>query len=52
MTAESNEPKSRYLHYLEMVTGSLEDKRRYRQYKARIKRLPESYRTAARCICT
>jgi DNA-binding ferritin-like protein (Dps family) len=46
MTAESNEPKSRYLQYLEVVTGPLEDKRRYRRYKARIKRLPAGYRTA------
>ncbi|GGS97771.1 DUF1048 domain-containing protein [Nonomuraea spiralis] len=47
MTPEANEPKSRYLQYLEIVTGPLEDKRRYRQYKARIKQLPENYRTAA-----
>ncbi|MFI6920122.1 DUF1048 domain-containing protein [Nonomuraea spiralis] len=47
MTPEANEPKSRYLQYLEIVTGPLEDKRRYRQYKARIKQLPQNYRTAA-----
>lgn len=46
MAAGSNEPKNRYLQYLEMVTGPFEDKRRYRQYKARTERLPESYRTA------
>jgi DNA-binding ferritin-like protein (Dps family) len=50
MTAESNEPKSRYLHYLEIVTGSLEEKKRYRQYKARIKRLPENYRIAVEAL--
>ncbi|GAA3442780.1 DUF1048 domain-containing protein [Planomonospora venezuelensis] len=50
MTTESNEQKSRYRQYLELVTGSLEDKRRYRQYKARIRRLPENYRTAAEAL--
>ncbi|GAA3113720.1 DUF1048 domain-containing protein [Streptosporangium carneum] len=50
MTPGSNEPKSRYLQYLEVVTGSLEEKRRYRQYKARIKRLPENYRTAVEAL--
>ncbi|MFD1938571.1 MULTISPECIES: DUF1048 domain-containing protein [Nonomuraea] len=50
MAAQSNEPKSRYLQYLEMVTGPLEDKRRYRQYKARIKQLPQNYRTAAEAL--
>ncbi|MBG0815832.1 DUF1048 domain-containing protein [Planomonospora sp. ID82291] len=46
MTAESNETKSRYLQYLEMVTGPFEDKRRYRRYKARVKGLPAGHRTA------
>ncbi|MFB9247047.1 DUF1048 domain-containing protein [Sphaerisporangium melleum] len=50
MTGESTEPKSRYLQYLEVVTGSLEEKKRYRQYKARIKRLPENYRTAVEAL--
>lgn len=50
MTTGSNEPKSRYLQYLEIVTGPLADKRRYRQYKARIKQLPENYRTAAEAM--
>ncbi|MEU0478527.1 DUF1048 domain-containing protein [Streptosporangium sp. NPDC006013] len=50
MVTGSNEPKSRYLQYLEVVTGSLEDKRRYRQYKARIKQLPENYRTAVEAL--
>jgi DNA-binding ferritin-like protein (Dps family) len=45
-----NEPKSRYRQYLEVVTGPLEDKRRWRQYKARIKRLPENYRTAVEAL--
>ena len=32
--------------WIELVTGSLEDKKRWRQYKARKKELPEEYRTA------
>jgi DNA-binding ferritin-like protein (Dps family) len=31
---------------IEQVTGSLEQKKRYRQYKARTKQLPANYRTA------
>ncbi|WP_113705091.1 DUF1048 domain-containing protein [Nonomuraea lactucae] len=50
MAAGSNEPKSRYLQYLEIVTGSLEEKKRWRQYKARIKQLPENYRTAVEAL--
>ncbi|MFC4016098.1 DUF1048 domain-containing protein [Nonomuraea purpurea] len=50
MATGSNEPKSRYLRYLELITGSLEDKRRYWQYKARIKQLPENYRTAVEAL--
>ncbi|GAA3162767.1 hypothetical protein GCM10010466_62160 [Planomonospora alba] len=50
MTAGSDEPKGRYLRYLEVVTGSLEDKKRWRQYKARIKQLPDDYRTAAEAL--
>ncbi|MDP9840874.1 DUF1048 domain-containing protein [Streptosporangium lutulentum] len=50
MDTESNEPKSRYRQYLEVVTGPLEDKRRWRQYKARVKKLPESYRTAVEAL--
>jgi DNA-binding ferritin-like protein (Dps family) len=50
MTTGSNQPKKRYLQYLEIITGSLEDKRRYRQYKARIKQLPENYRTAVEAL--
>jgi DNA-binding ferritin-like protein (Dps family) len=33
-----------------MVTGSIEDKRRYRQYKARMEQLPENYRTAVEAL--
>ncbi|MGL4255834.1 MAG: DUF1048 domain-containing protein [Microbacterium sp.] len=33
--------------WYELVTGSLSDKKAYRQYKARIAALPEPYRTAA-----
>ncbi|GAA2212634.1 hypothetical protein GCM10009850_080960 [Nonomuraea monospora] len=50
MAAEPTEPKSRYLHYLEAVTGPLEDKKRFRQYKARVKRLPGHYRIAAEAL--
>jgi DNA-binding ferritin-like protein (Dps family) len=32
--------------WIERVTGSLEQKKRYRQYKARTKQLPANYRTA------
>lgn len=32
--------------WIEKMTGSLEQKRRYRQYKTRTTRLPPSYRTA------
>ncbi|WP_431931341.1 DUF1048 domain-containing protein [Nonomuraea jabiensis] len=46
----NTEPKSRYRQYLEIVTGSLEDKKRYRQYKARVKQLPENYRTAVEAL--
>lgn len=50
MDTGSNEPKRRYRQYLEVVTGSLEDKRRWRRYKARVKELPENYRTAAEAL--
>ncbi|MEV0229447.1 DUF1048 domain-containing protein [Nonomuraea sp. NPDC050786] len=50
MATESAEQKKRLRHYLEIVTGSLEDKRRYREHKARIKQLPENYRTAAEAL--
>ncbi len=32
--------------WIEQITGSIEQKKRYRQYKARIERLPANYRTA------
>ena len=44
------EPKPRHLRYLEMVTGSLEQKRNYRAYKARVARLPANYRTAVEAL--
>ncbi|WP_043617941.1 DUF1048 domain-containing protein [Nonomuraea candida] len=50
MSAEPSEPKSRYLQYLEIVTGSLEEKKRWRQYKARVKGLPESHRIAVEAL--
>ncbi|MFC7405155.1 DUF1048 domain-containing protein [Georgenia alba] len=36
--------------WIEMLTGSLEDKKRYRAAKARLKALPEGYRTAAEAL--
>lgn len=33
-------------HWIERVTGSFEDKKRWRRYKARKEQLPTSYRTA------
>jgi len=33
-------------NWIELVAGSLEQKKQYRQYKARIKALPPNYRTA------
>jgi DNA-binding ferritin-like protein (Dps family) len=36
--------------WIELVTGSLEEKRQYRQLKARIKALPANYRTAAEAV--
>lgn len=33
-------------HWTEKLTGSLEEKKRYRQYKARAAALPQSYRVA------
>lgn len=32
--------------WIEKITGPLEEKKRYRQYKARTKQLPANYRTA------
>ena len=50
MATGPSEPKSRYRQYLEVVTGSLEEKKRWRQYRARIKELPENYRTAVEAM--
>jgi DNA-binding ferritin-like protein (Dps family) len=36
--------------WIEAVTGSLEEKKQYRQNKARISRLPEAYRTAVEAL--
>lgn len=36
--------------WIETITGSLEQKKQYRQYKARIEALPEPHRTAARAF--
>ena len=35
---------------LETITGPLEQKRRYRRYKARVERLPASYRTTVEAV--
>jgi DNA-binding ferritin-like protein (Dps family) len=50
MAGEPGEQKKRYQRYLEVVTGSLEDKRRYRQSMARMKKLPPDYRTAVSAL--
>ena len=36
--------------WIERVTGSLEEKKRYREYKHRIDTLPENYRIAAEAL--
>ena len=36
--------------WIELVTGSLEQKRAYREYKARMEALPEPYVTAAKAL--
>jgi DNA-binding ferritin-like protein (Dps family) len=36
--------------WIESVTGPLEQKKRYRQYKARIEALPEPYGTVAKAL--
>jgi DNA-binding ferritin-like protein (Dps family) len=36
--------------WIETLTGSLEQKKQYRQYKARIEALPEPYRAAAKAF--
>ncbi|MEV4798574.1 DUF1048 domain-containing protein [Nonomuraea sp. NPDC049421] len=46
----ADESKNRYLQYLELVTGPLEEKKRWWQYKARIKHLPDNYRTAVEAL--
>lgn len=36
--------------WIEQLTGSLEQKKQYRQYKARIKQLPGTYRAAVEAV--
>src|SRR4051794_39153560 len=36
--------------WIELVTGSLEQKKQYREHKARVKALPAPYRTAVEAI--
>jgi DNA-binding ferritin-like protein (Dps family) len=37
-------------NWIEKVTGSLEEKKQYREYKARVEKLPEPYRVAVKSI--
>ena len=36
--------------WIEAVTGSLEEKKQYRQHLARVRRLPDNYRTAVEAL--
>ena len=36
--------------FIEKIVGDLGDKRRWRQYKARVKALPTTYRTTAKAL--
>jgi DNA-binding ferritin-like protein (Dps family) len=36
--------------WIELVTGSLEQKKQYKQYRARLEALPEPYLTAAKAV--
>jgi DNA-binding ferritin-like protein (Dps family) len=36
--------------WIEVVTGSLEEKKQYKLHKARIKQLPDNYRTAVEAL--
>lgn len=38
------------VEWIEQVTGALEQKKRYRQYKARAERLPANYRAAIEAL--
>lgn len=38
------------MEWVEKITGSLEHKKRYRQYKARKEQLPENYRAALEAL--
>ncbi len=46
---EASMPKT-LTHWIEVVVGSLDDKKRYRRYKARTDALPEPYRAAAQAL--
>ncbi|MEP6478005.1 MAG: DUF1048 domain-containing protein [Rhodoglobus sp.] len=37
-------------NWIEKITGDLGDKKRYLEYKARVKRLPDEYRLAAKAL--
>ena len=36
--------------WVEAVTGSLEEKKQYKQHKARVKQLPDNYRMAVEAL--
>lgn len=38
------------MNWLESVTGSVQQKKQYKAYKARVKELPENYRTAVEAL--
>ena len=44
------EPSKGLRRYVEVLTGPLEHKKRYRDYKARVERLPASHRTAVEAL--
>ncbi|WP_061289691.1 DUF1048 domain-containing protein [Herbidospora cretacea] len=50
MTAETGEQKGRLQRYLEVLVGPLDQKKRYREFKARTERLPPGYRTAIEAL--
>ena len=41
---------TRWTRLVETVYGPIEQKKRYREYKARVERLPENYRTAVNAL--
>lgn len=39
-----------FADWIEKVTGSFEDKRRYRRYRAQVEQLPADYRSAVEAL--